>query len=75
MGQGLGAVLPIVVVGVVADLLVQLLLHVEIVLLAGIARGFGGLLSRHRPWVSLGILTQPIGGHQPNGPMAESGPT
>jgi hypothetical protein len=31
MGQGLGAVLPIVVVGIVADFLVKLLLHVEVV--------------------------------------------
>ena len=35
MGQGLGAVLPIVVVGIVADLLVQLLLHLKVVLLGG----------------------------------------
>jgi hypothetical protein len=31
VGQGLSAVLPVVVVGIVADLLVQLLLHVEVV--------------------------------------------
>ena len=31
VGQGLGAVFPVVVVGIVADLLVQLLLHIKIV--------------------------------------------
>jgi len=36
MGQGLGPVLPVVVVGVVADLLVYLLLHLKVVRLSGI---------------------------------------
>jgi hypothetical protein len=31
MGQGFGAVLPVVVVGIVADLLVQFLLHLKVV--------------------------------------------
>ena len=47
MGQGLGAVLPVVVVRVVADLLVQLLLTVEIVGLTVVTGGFRGGLSRH----------------------------
>jgi len=38
MGQGLGAVFPVVVVGVVADFLMQLLLHLEIV---GVGLGLG----------------------------------
>jgi len=58
MGQGLSAVLPIVVIRVVADLLMQLLLHVEVVLLGAISGGTGGLLSRHQPGVSGAIVAQ-----------------
>jgi hypothetical protein len=49
MGQGLGAVLPVVVVGIVADLLVELLLHLKIVLRVegGVVLG-GGMLGRIR---------------------------
>ena len=51
MGQGLGAVLPVVVVGIVADLLVNLLLGLEIVGLDGaraVVTGEGGLRGCHR---------------------------
>jgi hypothetical protein len=42
VGQGLGAVLPIVVIGIVADLAVHILLDVEIVLaLRGVGSGVG----------------------------------
>ena len=58
MGQGFGAVLPVVVIGIVADLLVDLLLHVEIVgmeaqlldsITAGLGRGLDdvSLLAHH----------------------------
>jgi len=50
MGQGLGAVFPIVVVGVVANLLVQFLLHLEVVLAAArtnrLISSWGWLASR-----------------------------
>ena len=45
MGQGLGAVLPIVVIGIVADLLVQLLLRRKVV-----GRGAGGWCGLARGW-------------------------
>ena len=47
MGQRLGAVLPIVVIGIIADLAVDILLDVEIVLaLRGAGPGVGHRISR-----------------------------
>jgi hypothetical protein len=62
VGQGLSAVLPVVVVGIVADLLVQLLLHVEVV--RGVVVGCG-LLDRIRHGTTKhvrAILEHPGGG-------------
>ena len=59
MGQGFGAVFPIVVVGIVADLLVKLLLGFKVVLLEWIPWGVAGLLShRHEPRIKA-IVAQP----------------
>ena len=52
MGQGLGAVLPVVVVGIVANLLMNLFLGLEIVGMGhagrAVIRGEGGLRGGHR---------------------------
>ena len=53
MGQGLGAVFPVVVVGIVANLLVNLLLGLEIMGLGrrarrAVVKGEGGLRGGHR---------------------------
>ena len=62
VGQGLGAVFPVVVVGIVADLLVQLLLHIKIVGMANV-HGFFRLRVRwlggsHGLCLSKSILKQ-----------------
>jgi hypothetical protein len=64
MGQGLGAVFPIVVVGVVANFLMQLLLHLEIVVGCGFLGRF-----RHGTTKHLG----PILGHPGDSHCRERG--